>query len=71
VRHFIDGSGECIGGTKDFILGYGGASQGGLFSRKIRRCAIGNTTHISAWYTTTDGLCSAGDVEEEVVGFAI
>jgi hypothetical protein len=71
VRHFIDGSGECIGGTKDFILGYGGASQGGLFSRKIRRCAIGNTTHIIAWYTTTDGLCSAGDVEEEVVGFAI
>lgn len=72
LRHFIDGTGLCNGGTKDVILGYGGALQGGLFSRKIRRCAIGNgTTVVKAWYTTTDGLCNEGDVEEAIIGYAI
>jgi hypothetical protein len=71
LRHFIDGTGDCIGGMKDVLLGFGGSLQGGLFSRKIRRCAIVNNTSTSAWYTTTDGLCNIGDIEEAIIGYAI
>jgi hypothetical protein len=71
LRHFIDGTGDCIGGIKDVLLGFGGSLQDGLFSRKIRRCAIVNNTSTSAWYTTTDGLCNIGDIEEAIVGYAI
>jgi hypothetical protein len=75
LRHFIDGSTACRGGTgtPDLVLGYGAESRDGLFAREVRRCAYTGAPpeSLTFWYSVANSPCAAGDTDEGIVGFSV